>query len=144
SAASPLCFPFVKIHARLSGGNYHEVDSSEMAFQEAARVAFREATSQAGVTLLEPWMKISVICPETNMGDVLGSLNQRRGMIDRTEKTSGDAIRINGAAPLGEMFKYAEALRGMSQGRGTYTMEPLEYRPIPQSVAEKIRKEVEM
>jgi elongation factor G len=139
----PLGFPFVKLHCDLYDGKYHDVDSSEMAFKEAARVAFREATAKAGVTLLEPWMKISVICPETNLGDVLGSLSQRRGIIERHEKTSGDAVRISGSVPLAEMFKYSEALRGMSQGRGTYTMEPFEYRPVPTQIAEKIRKEVE-
>jgi elongation factor G len=140
----PLGFPFVRIAAELYDGKFHEVDSSEMAFKEAARLAVREATEKAGVSILEPWMKISITAPETNLGDVLGSLNQRRGMIDKTEKGSGDAMRIFGVVPLAEMFKYSSTLRGMSQGRGVYTMEPFEYRPVPQSVAEKIRKDVQL
>jgi elongation factor G len=139
----PLGFPFVKVAADLYDGKHHEVDSSEMAFKEAARLAVREATEKAGVTILEPWMKIAITAPEANLGDVLGSLNQRRGMIDKTEKGSGDAMRIFGVVPLAEMFKYSSTLRGMSQGRGVYSMEPFEYRAVPQSVAEKIRRDVE-
>ncbi|MFM8387287.1 MAG: elongation factor G [Planctomycetia bacterium] len=139
----PLGFPFVKVAADLYDGKYHDVDSSEMAFKEAARLAVREATEKAGITILEPWMRITVTAPEVNLGDVLGSLNQRRGMIEKTEKGGGDAVRIYGVVPLAEMFRYSEALRGMSQGRGVYSMEPFEYRGVPMSVAEKIRKEVE-
>ncbi|MFM8980393.1 MAG: elongation factor G [Planctomycetia bacterium] len=139
----PLGFPFVKVAADLYDGKYHDVDSSEMAFKEAARLAVREATEKAGITILEPWMKITVTAPEANLGDVLGSLNQRRGMIEKTEKGGGDAVRIYGVVPLAEMFRYSETLRGMSQGRGTYSMEPFEYRGVPMSVADKIRKEVE-
>jgi elongation factor G len=139
----PLGFPFVKVHCELYDGKYHDVDSSEMAFKEAARLAFREATASAGVTLLEPWMRIVVTAPESNLGDVLGTLNQRRGHIEKTEKTAGDAVRVHGVVPLAEMFRYSEVLRGCSQGRGIYSMEPFEYRPVPQSVAEKIKKEVE-
>jgi elongation factor G len=139
----PLGFPFVKVAAELYDGKYHEVDSSEMAFKEAARLAVREATEKAGVSILEPWMKIAITAPEVNLGDVLGTLNQRRGMIEKTEKGSGDAMRIFGLVPLAEMFNYSSTLRTMSQGRGVYTMEPHEYRSVPQSVAEKIRKEVE-
>jgi elongation factor G len=139
----PLGFPFVRVAAELYDGKFHEVDSSEMAFKEAARLAVREATEKAGVSILEPWMKIAITAPAANLGDVLGSLNQRRGMIDKTEEGSGDAMRIFGIVPLAEMFKYSSTLRGMSQGRGVYTMEPFEYRPVPQSVAEKIRKEVQ-
>jgi len=139
----PLGFPFVKVAAELYDGKYHDVDSSEMAFKEAARLAVREATEKAGITILEPWMKISVTAPEVNLGDVLGSLNQRRGNIENTEKSSGDVVRIYGVVPLAEMFRYAETLRGLSQGRGVYVMEPFEYRGVPQSVADKIRKDVE-
>jgi elongation factor G len=139
----PLGFPFVKVACELYDGKFHDVDSSEMAFKEAARVAWREATEKAGVTILEPWMKIVIITPEVNLGDVLGSINARRGHIEKTEKGGGDAVRVYGVVPLAEMFKYSETLRGMSQGRGTYTMEPFEYRAVPMSVAEKIRKDVE-
>ena len=139
----PLGFPFVKLHANLYDGKYHDVDSSEMAFREAGRLALREATERAGVNILEPWMRIAITAPEVNLGDVIGSLNQRRGEIEKTERGSGDAMRIYGFVPLAEMFKYSEVLRGLSQGRGVYTLEPFEYRVVPQSIAEAIRKEVE-
>jgi elongation factor G len=138
----PLGFPFVKLHFELFDGKAHDVDSSEMAFKEAGRLAFKEAVSKAGTTLMEPWMRIVVTSPEVNLGDVLGSLNQRRGQIEQTEKGAGDVVRCYGAVPLAEMFRYSETLRGLSQGRGIYTMEPLEYRPVPESIAEEVRKEV--
>jgi len=139
----PLGFPFVKMHFEVYDGKHHEVDSSEMAFREAGRLVVRGATEQAGVDILEPWMKVTITAPEINLGDVLGSLNQRRGQVERTEKGAGDAMRIYAHVPLAEMFKYSEVLRGLSQGRGVYTMEPFEYRVAPQSIAERIRKDVE-
>ena len=87
-------------------------------------------------------MRIVVTSPESNMGDVLGSLNQRRGQVEQTEKGAGDAVRIYGAVPLAEMFRYSETLRGLTQGRGIYTMEPLEYRPVPENIAAEVRREV--
>ncbi len=139
----PLGFPFVKLHFNLHDGKHHEVDSSEMAFQESGRLVLRNATAQVGVDILEPWMKVTITAPEVNLGDVLGSLNQRRGQVDRTESGHGDAMRIYGHVPLAEMFKYSEVLRGLSQGRGVYTMEPHEYRVVPSSISEKIRKDIE-
>ena len=96
----PLGFPFVKCHFDLHDGKYHDVDSSEMAFKEAGRLAFKEAVAKAGTTLLEPWMRLTITAPEVNLGDVLGSVNQRRGQIELTEKGAGDAIRIHGVVPL--------------------------------------------
>ena len=139
----PLGFPFVKLGFDLYDGKHHEVDSSEMAFQEAGRLVLREAVSKVGVDILEPWMHVVITAPESNLGDVLGSLNQRRGQVDRTESGHGDAMRIYGHVPLAEMFKYSEVLRGLSQGRGVYSMEPFEYRVVPQSIADGIRKEIE-
>ncbi len=139
----PLGFPFVKMHFNLYDGKHHEVDSSEMAFRAAGKLALREAVAKVGVNILEPWMQIVITAPEANLGDVLGSLNQRRGQVEKTEKGSGDAMRIYGHVPLAEMFKYSEVLRGMSQGRGVYSLEPHEYRVAPQSIAEGIRKEIE-
>ncbi len=139
----PLGFPFVKLHFNLYDGKHHEVDSSEMAFKESGRLVMRNAVAKVGVDILEPWMNVMITAPEANLGDVLGSISQRRGQVDRTEKGSGDAMRIYGHVPLAEMFKYAEVLRGLSQGRGVYTMEPYEYRAVPSSIAEGIRKEVE-
>ncbi len=139
----PLGFPFVKLGFDLYDGKHHEVDSSEMAFKESGRLVLRNAVAKVGVDILEPWMNVMITAPEANLGDVLGSVNQRRGQVDRTESGSGDAMRIYGQVPLAEMFKYAEVLRGLSQGRGVYTMEPHEYRAVPNSIAEGIRKEIE-
>ncbi|MDJ0522212.1 MAG: elongation factor G [Planctomycetota bacterium] len=139
----PLGFPFVKLHFNLHDGKSHEVDSSEMAFKESGRLVLRGAVEKVGVDILEPWMNVMITAPESNLGDVLGSLNQRRGQVDRTESGSGDAMRIYGHVPLAEMFKYAEVLRGLSQGRGVYTMEPYEYRTVPTSIADQIRKDLE-
>ena len=139
----PLGFPFVKIHANLYDGKSHDVDSSEIAFRQAGRLALRAAVEKVGVNILEPWMKIAITAPEANLGDVIGSLNQRRGEIEKTEKGSGDAMRIFGFVPLAEMFKYSEVLRGLSQGRGVYSLEPHEYRTVPQSIAKDIRKAIE-
>ncbi len=139
----PLGFPFVKLHFNLHDGKHHDVDSSEMAFKESGRLVLRNAVAKVGVDILEPWMSVMITAPEANLGDVLGSLNQRRGQVDRTESGSGDAMRIYGHVPLAEMFKYAEVLRGLSQGRGVYTMEPFEYRTVPSSIADGIRKEIE-
>ena len=137
----PLGFPFVKCHFQLYDGKYHDVDSSEMAFKAAGRLALRTAVEKVGVDILEPWMSLTITAPEQNLGDVLGSLNQRRGLVDKTERGSGDAMRIYGFVPLAEMFKYAEVLRGLSQGRGVYSMEPHDYRVTPKSIADAVKKE---
>ncbi len=137
----PLGFPFVKLHFELYDGKYHDVDSSEMAFQEAGRLVVKAAVERGGIDILEPWMNIVITAPEHNLGDVLGSLNQRRGQVEKTEHGSGDAMRIYGQVPLAEMFKYAEVLRGLSQGRGVYSMEPHEYRVVPRSIADEVIKE---
>ncbi len=139
----PLGFPFVNVKAELYDGKSHEVDSSEMAFQEAARLAVRVATERLGVVILEPIMKVTAIAPDTNLGDVLGSLSARRGLLEATEAGAGDTKQVVAKVPLAEMFQYSTALRGMTQGRGTYTMEPCEYAPVPEAIALKIRKEVE-
>ena len=136
----PLGFPFVKLHFDLYDGKYHDVDSSEMAFQEAGRLVLKEAIEKGGISILEPWMKITITTPENNLGDVLGTLNQRRGHVDKTERGSGDAMRIYGFVPLAEMFKYSEVLRGMTQGRGVYTMEPHEYRLVPSRSPRRSRR----
>lgn len=139
----PLGFPFVKLNFELYDGKSHDVDSSETAFKAAGRAALREATATIGVDILEPWMAITITAPEKNLGDVLGTLNQRRGQVEKTERGTGDAMRIYGHVPLAEMFRYTEVLRGMTQGRGVYSMEPFEYRKVPNSIAEEIRKEIE-
>ena len=139
----PLGFPFMNVTGELYDGKSHDVDSSEMAFMEAARLAVRVATETAGTTILEPIMKVVVITPDTNLGDVLGSLSARRGLLETTDPGAGDTKQITAKVPLAEMFQYSTHLRGMTQGRGTYTMEPFAYAQVPEAVAVKVRKEIE-
>lgn len=121
----------------LYDGSYHEVDSSEMAFKIAGSMAFKEAMRKADPVLMEPIMKVTVIVPEEYMGDVIGDLNSRRGMIQGMEAENG-AQRINSNVPLSEMFGYATDMRSNTQGRGQYVMEPSHYAEVPKSVAEDI------
>ncbi len=130
-------YPVVDVKVELYDGSYHEVDSSEMAFKIAGSMAFKEAMRKADPVLLEPIMKVVVIVPEEYMGDVIGDLNSRRGMIQGMEAVSG-AQQINAMVPLSEMFGYATDLRSRTQGRGQYTMEPSHYAELPKSVSEKI------
>ncbi|MHC4953843.1 MAG: elongation factor G [Planctomycetota bacterium] len=131
-------FPFVQVTAELFDGKTHSVDSSELAFHESGRIAFREAVAKVGVTLLEPIMKVSAQCPSDNVGDVIGSLNARRAMIDQVEEGKGNFSMISGRVPLSEMFNYATHLRSMTSGRGTYSMEPSTYEPCPESIAKDV------
>ncbi len=130
-------YPVVDVKVTLYDGSYHEVDSSEMAFKIAGSMAFKEAARKADPVLLEPVMKVTVIVPEEYMGDVIGDLNSRRGMIQSFEDRAG-AKQINARVPLGDMFGYATDLRSKSQGRGQYVMEPDGYQEVPKSIAEKI------
>ncbi|MDR7522126.1 MAG: elongation factor G, partial [Armatimonadota bacterium] len=115
----------------------YEVDSSEMAFKIAGSLAFKEAASRALPVLLEPMMRVEVVTPEAYMGDVIADLNARRGRIEGME-TQGALRVIRAVVPLAEMFGYATALRSVSQGRATYSMEPSHYEEVPASVAEKV------
>ena len=130
-------YPVVDVKVTLYDGSYHEVDSSEMAFKIAGSMAFKEACQKAGPTLLEPIMKVCVIVPDEDMGDVIGDLNSRRGQIQGFEARSG-AQQIDAFVPLAEMFGYATDLRSCTQGRGQYTMEPAHYIEIPKNIQEKI------
>ena len=127
----------VDVKVTLYDGSYHEVDSSEMAFKIAGSMAFKSAMKKADPVLLEPIMKVTVIVPEEYMGDVIGDINSRRGMIQGMEAISG-AQRINAQVPLSEMFGYATDMRSRTQGRGQYTMEPSHYAEVPKSVSEQI------
>ena len=129
--------PVVDVKVTLFDGSYHEVDSSEMAFKIAGSMAFKEAVEKADPVLLEPIMKVRIIVPEEYMGDVMGDLNGRRGQITGME-TRGGAADIQAFVPLSEMFGYATNLRGRSQGRGQFSMEPSHYTEVPKSIAEKI------
>ena len=130
-------YPVVDVKVTLYDGSYHEVDSSEMAFKIAGSMAFKEAMRKADPTLLEPIMKVCVIVPDEDMGDVIGDINSRRGQIQGYEMRSG-AQQIDAFVPLAEMFGYATDLRSRTQGRGQYTMEPSHYIELPKSLQEKL------
>ncbi|HIW73970.1 MAG TPA: elongation factor G [Firmicutes bacterium] len=127
----------VDVKVTLFDGSYHEVDSSEMAFKIAGSMAFKEAMRKADPVLMEPIMKVVVVVPDEYMGDVIGDLNSRRGMIQGMDAVSG-AQQITAMVPLSEMFGYATDLRSRTQGRGQYSMEPSHYAELPKSVAEQI------
>jgi elongation factor G len=132
-------FPVVDVKVSLVDGAYHEVDSSAIAFEIAARAAFREALQKAGAILLEPIMKVEVVSPEEYLGNVIGDLNSRRGQIIGTD-SRGNAQVINAMVPLANMFGYVNNLRSMSQGRASYTMQFDHYEQVPTAVAQEIQK----
>ena len=139
-SSGPLAgFPMLGVKATLIDGAYHDVDSSVLAFEIAARAAFREGAQKAGAQLLEPIMKVEVVTPEDYVGDVIGDLNSRRGQIQGTE-ARGIATVVNAMVPLANMFKYVDNLRSMSQGRAQYTMQFDHYEPVPTAVAQEIQK----
>ncbi|WP_127524618.1 elongation factor G [Mesorhizobium sp. Z1-4] len=139
-SSGPLAgFPMLGVKATLIDGAYHDVDSSVLAFEIAARAAFREGAQKAGAQLLEPIMKVEVVTPEDYVGDVIGDLNSRRGQIQGTE-ARGIATVVNAMVPLANMFKYVDNLRSMSQGRAAYTMQFDHYDPVPTAVAQEIQK----
>ncbi len=130
-------FPVVDVKVTLFDGSYHDVDSNEMAFKIAGSMAFKEGAKKAKPVLLEPIMKVEVTTPEENMGDVMGDLNKRRGIILGMEDGPAGKM-INAEVPLGEMFGYATDLRSMTQGRATYSMEFSKYNEAPASIAEQV------
>jgi elongation factor G len=132
-------FPVIDFKATLIDGAYHDVDSSVLAFEIAARAAFRELRDQAKPKLLEPIMKVEVVTPEDYVGDVIGDLNARRGQIQGTDQR-GNAQVINAYVPLANMFGYINTLRSMSQGRGNYTMQYDHYEEVPKAVADEVVK----
>ena len=131
-------FPVIDFKAVLVDGSYHEVDSSALAFEIAARAAFKEGIAKAGPKLLEPIMKVEVVTPEDYMGDIIGDLNSRRGQIQNMD-ARGNARVITAMVPLANMFGYVNTLRSMSQGRATYTMHFDHYEQVPQQVADEVR-----
>jgi elongation factor G len=132
-------FPVVDVKVRLVDGSYHEVDSNEMAFKIAASMGFKEGFSKANPILLEPIMKVEVVTPEDYMGDVMGDLSRRRGVLQGSDDSPSGKV-INAMVPLGEMFGYATSLRSMTQGRATFTMEFDHYAEAPNNIAEAIIK----
>ena len=131
-------FPVINFEIELYDGKYHDVDSSALAFEIAARAAFKEAMQKAGPQLLEPIMKVEVVTPEEYMGDIIGDLNSRRGMIQGMEDR-GNAKVISAMVPLANMFGYINNLRGMSKGRASYVMEFDHYDVAPSNVAEEVK-----
>ena len=132
-------FPVVDIKVRAVDGSFHDVDSNEMAFKIAGSMAFKEGFSKANPALLEPIMKVEVVTPEDYMGDVMGDLSRRRGLLQGSDETPSGKV-INALVPLGEMFGYATSMRSMSQGRATFTMEFDHYAEAPNSIADQIIK----
>ena len=138
--SGPLAgFPVVGVKARLIDGSYHDVDSSEMAFKLAASMAFKEGFRKADPVLLEPIMKVEIVTPEDYVGDVMGDVSRRRGLLQGQDDSPSGKI-INAMIPLGEMFGYATSLRSMSQGRATFTMEFDHYAEAPSNIAEAAMK----
>jgi elongation factor G len=138
-SSGPLAgFPVVDVVATLYDGGYHDVDSSVLAFQIAARAAFREGMKKGAARLLEPIMKVEVTTPEDHMGDVIGDLNSRRGMVaEFVDKPAGIKL-IKASVPLSEMFQYVSTLRGMTKGRAQYSMQLEKYEVVPPNIQEKI------
>lgn len=133
-------YPVVDLKVTLTDGAYHPVDSSAIAFEIAARAAYRQSLPKAGPQLLEPVMKVDVFTPEDYMGDVIGDLNRRRGMI-KSQDPAATGVRVKADVPLSEMFGYIGDLRTMTSGRGQFSMEFSHYSPCPSNVAEEVIKE---
>ena len=132
-------FPVVDVKVTLHFGSYHEVDSNEHAFKSAASIAFKEGMRRGNPALLEPIMKVEVVTPEDYMGDIMGDISRRRGVLQGSDDSPSGKL-INALVPLGEMFGYATSLRSMSQGRATFTMEFDHYAEAPNSIAEQVIK----
>ncbi|MGH9201596.1 MAG: elongation factor G, partial [Vicinamibacterales bacterium] len=136
-------YPVVDVKVTVFDGSYHEVDSNEMAFKIAGSMGFKEGAKKANPVILEPIMDVEVVTPEDYLGNVMGDLNKRRGVVQSSEDTpTGKSIRAE--VPLAEMFQYSTTLRSMSQGRASYTMEFKKYQEVPRNVAESLlKKELE-
>ena len=130
-------YPLVGVKLTLLDGQYHEVDSSEMAFKIAGSMVLKEAARKADPALLEPMMAVEVATPEENMGDVIGDLNSRRGIIQAMEERGGARV-VRALVPLSEMFGYVGDLRSKTQGRASYSMQFDSYAEVPQNVAKEI------
>ncbi|KGJ91601.1 elongation factor G [Colwellia psychrerythraea] len=131
-------YPLLDIKVTLYDGSFHDVDSNEIAFKVAASMGFRKGALAANPVILEPMMKVEVLTPEANMGDVVGDLNRRRGMIDGMDEGPAGSKIVNALVPLAEMFGYATDLRSATQGRASYSMEFQQYNEAPKLVAQKI------
>jgi len=130
-------YPMVDVKVTIIDGTFHDVDSNELAFKMAAIFAFKEAAKEAGLILLEPVMKVEVSTPEEYQGDILGDLSRRRGKIVSIDSKPQIAL-VNSEVPLSEMFGYSTAVRSLSKGRASYSMEPLKFDEVPQSILNTI------
>ena len=135
-------YPLLDVKFTLLDGAFHAVDSSALAFEIATKAAYRQSVPKAGPQLLEPIMKVDVFTPEDNVGDVIGDLNRRRGMI-RSQDAGPTGVRVKADAPLGDMFGYIGHLRTLTSGRGQFSMEFSHYAPCPQNVADEIVREAQ-
>ncbi|WNO59875.1 elongation factor G [Rheinheimera sp. MMS21-TC3] len=131
-------YPVIDVKVTVFDGSYHDVDSNEMAFKIAGSMGFKKGALQAKPVILEPIMKVEVVTPEEFMGDIVGDLNRRRGMINGMEDAPGGIKIVDANVPLSEMFGYATHMRSLSQGRASYSMEPLNYQEAPSNVTETI------
>jgi elongation factor G len=131
-------YPVIDVKVTVFDGSYHDVDSNEMAFKIAASMGFKKGALQAKPVILEPIMKVEVVTPEDFMGDIVGDLNRRRGIINGMEDAPGGIKVVDAHVPLSEMFGYATNMRSLSQGRASYSMEPLNYAEAPSNVTEAI------
>ncbi|KAG0460698.1 hypothetical protein HPP92_020654 [Vanilla planifolia] len=131
-------YPVVDVRAVLVDGSYHDVDSSVLAFQLAARGAFREGIKKAAPRLLEPIMKVEVVTPEEHLGDVIGDLTSRRGQINSFGDKPGGLKVVDALVPLAEMFQYVSTLRGMTKGRASYTMQVAKFDVVPQHIQNQL------
>jgi len=135
-------YPMVGVKAILYDGSYHPVDSSEMAFKIAASMAFKKGAVQSKPVLLEPIMDVTVVVPDSYMGDIIGDLNKRRGRVLGMEPKDG-MQHIKAQVPMAEMFRYATDLRSMTQGRGSFTSTFSHYEEVPAMIAEKVIAEAQ-
>jgi elongation factor G len=133
-------YPLLDVKFSLLDGAFHAVDSSALAFEIATRAAYRQSIPKAGPQLLEPIMKVDVFTPDDNVGDVIGDLNRRRGMI-RAQESGATGVRVKADAPLADMFGYIGHLRTLTSGRGQFSMEFSHYSPCPQNVADEVIRE---
>ena len=134
-------YPIGSMKVRLFDGSFHDVDSDSLSFELCAKIAFKQAVKQAAPELLEPIMKIDVITPEENMGDIIGDLNRRRGQVEGMEDKSGSKL-VKAKVPLSEMFGYVTDLRTISSGRATSTMEFYSFTAAPKNVSDEVIAQV--
>ena len=130
-------YPVDNLKVTLTDGSFHAVDSDSLSFELCAKMAYREALPKCGAVILEPMMKIEVVTPEENMGDVVGDLNRRRGMIEGMDDRAGSKV-VKGKVPLSEMFGYVTQLRTITSGRATSSMEFSHYAEAPKNISEEV------